>query len=61
MKKLHKRLNLAVTVMRIVHLIIKVIFAAYELYSKVVNYNGPHIRELQLFLRDERKAGICTQ
>ena len=45
MTKNQKRLNLAATLLKLVHRVIMIAIAAYELYSKVVNY-GPRVRKL---------------
>lgn len=56
MTKKSKRLNLAVAVLKALHLILKIAVVAYDLYSKVVNY--AYLRELQTFLLKERQADI---
>ncbi|MEM5503078.1 hypothetical protein WNY59_15935 [Ahrensia kielensis] len=46
MKKYQKRLNFAAAVLGVTLLILENANALIDLLSKVVNYNGPHVREL---------------
>lgn len=41
-----KRLNLAAAVLTVTLLVLENANALIDLLSKVVNYNGPHVREL---------------
>ena len=61
MKKKQKRLNLAVAVLRVTHLIFENANGLIDLLSKVVNYGSPHVREFQAFLSERRKANLCAQ
>ncbi|WP_425901817.1 hypothetical protein [Agrobacterium radiobacter] len=61
MTKNQKRLNLAVAVMTVTHLILENVNAVLDLLSKVVNYRGPHIRKLQTFVLEERQAHLRAQ
>ena len=59
MTKNQKRLNLAVAVLTVTHLILENANTLIDLLSKVVNY-AAHVREFRLFILEERKADFCA-
>lgn len=61
MMKIRKRLNLAAAVLTVTHLILENVNTLIDLLSKVVNYNGPHVRKLRAFILEKRQADICPQ
>ncbi|MGY4751422.1 hypothetical protein ACVNHC_16325 [Pannonibacter sp. Q-1] len=61
MKKFKKRLDLAAAVLTVTLLVLKNVGALIELLSKVVNYPGSNVRQLQVFILEKRKTNICAQ
>lgn len=59
MTKNQKRLNLAVAILTVTHLILENANTLIDLLSKVVNY-ATLVRELRLFILEERKANFCA-
>ena len=58
MMKILKRLNLAAAVLTVTHLILENVNTLVDLLSKVVNYNGSHVRKLCALLLEERQADL---
>ncbi|CTQ73615.1 hypothetical protein [Roseibium alexandrii] len=61
MKKFKKRLDLAAAVLKVTLLVLKNVDVLIELLSKVVNYPGSNVRQLQVLILEKRKTNICAQ